>query len=154
MRRLALLSMIVLAACGDGEEEVPPQVAEARADAARRACVAEELLNIGREDLATVEASVGSAGPVAEAASAFTRAFVQHAELRHSVFSLTDSSRNHAATPADSARYAQAAAGIQIVAPEAGSLEANVFADYERKAATILADPEHPCYWRHELETE
>lgn len=154
MRRLLLVTTLLLPACGETEQEVPPEIAEARAFAARRACVAEELLGTARSDFETVQSTVAAAGPAGEGVLAFSRAAVQHAELRHAVFALSDSSLNHAATSADSLRYAQTAAGIRIVPPEPETVEANVFADYERRAATLLADPDHPCNWRHELEAE
>ena len=154
--RFALLGgTLLLAACGaEGEAEVPAAVAEGRALAARQACIAQELLNGGREELATVEATVGVSGPVANAATQFSRAFVQHAELRLAALAQLDSARNHSPTEADSARHHQAAASVVLVPPEPGTVEANVYADYEREAATILADSDHPCNWRHELEAE
>ena len=154
--RFALVGgTLLLAACGrEGGAEVPAEVAEERAFAARQACVAEELLNTARSDLETIEATVGTVGPVASSASQFSRAWVQHAELRMAALAQLDSARNHSPTPTDSARHQQAAEGVVLVPPTEGTVEANVFADYQRKATTILADSDHPCNWRHELQTE
>ena len=154
--RCALLGgVLLLGACGgEGASAVSAEAAEARAVAARQACIAEELLNNGRQELETVEATVGTSGPVANAATQFARAFVQHAELRLAALAQLDSARNHSPTPADSARHHQIAQRVVLVAPDAGTVEENVFADYDREAATLFVDSDHPCNWRHELESE
>jgi hypothetical protein len=145
----------ILAACEipDGEEAVS-ETELRQAAAARNYCVGETLARTAREDLALLETTLTDAPAVAASVTAFARAFLQHAELRETVFALEDSAYNHAATPADSTRYAQQADQFEVTLPEEGTLEANVMADYDRKANEILADTLHVCHWRHEIGTD
>ena len=152
MRRLFPLLICFAAACGgEAEEETAASTAsEGAALAARHACAAEELVRTAADDLATIESGF-SAGAAPEGLTAFARAFLQHAELRHLAYAHLDSAANHSATPADSTRHFQASERIQIVPPRAETVEANVINSYAQKAAAILADADHPCNWKHEL---
>jgi hypothetical protein len=149
MRRLLPVLICVLAACGDGEEEAADEMSPQAVLAARHACAAEELEKSAEEDLATIENSFGPGAP--QGVATFARAYLQHAQLRLVAYAQTDSALNHARNAQDSTRYAQAAARMQIIPPAQGSLQANVMASYDQKAAAILADADHPCNWKHEL---
>lgn len=154
IRKLKILPIFaLLAACEAGAEEEAATSEEAlrRESAARNACVGETLAQTAREDLAMLEGTLGDAPAVATSVTAFARAFLQHAELRHAAFSLEDSALNHAASAADSARYAQRSEQIQVTIPEEGSVELNIMTDYDRKAHAILADTLHVCHWRHRV---
>ena len=146
MRRLPLALICALAACGDRDEAPPTDMTADQALAARHACVGELIARTAQEDLETL-ATTGTP----EAIVMFSRALLQHAQLRYAVFAQTDSALNHSQTPQDSARHMLAADQFEIVVPSAGTMEANVIQDYERRANTILADTDHPCNWQHEL---
>jgi hypothetical protein len=151
MRRLWPVLICAMAACGDSEGEAAVEERSPQAVlASRHACAAEELARTADEDLATIQSGLGAAGAV-EGLTAFARAYQQHAELRLLAYAKTDSALNHSRDSQDSTRYAQAASELQIILPRAGTLEANVMASYDQKAAAILADADHPCNWKHEL---
>lgn len=150
MRRLIPVLFCVAAACGEpaGEpaEETNPQAALA----ARRACAAEELETQAADDLETLRSGfAGGAAPVG--LTTFATAYLQHAQLRRVAYARSDSAINHAADAQDSVRHARAAAELRITPPREGTVEANVIASYNQKAAAILADADHPCNWKHEL---
>ena len=146
MRRLPLALICALAACGDREEAASNDMTAEQALAARGACVGELLARTAQEDLQTLEAS-----GTPEAIMMFSRALLQHAQLRYAVLAQTDSALNHSETTQDSIRHMQAADQFEIVLPAPGTVEANVITDYERRANAILADADHPCNWQHEL---
>lgn len=146
---LALLFLGALAACAPDDSGPTEEQLRERELAAREACIAERLLQQSRDELATLESLAVVAGPVA-----FQRAYVQHAELRLAAMAHHDSAVNRSATPEDSSRHEEAAAAIQISAPDPESVEANVIRSYEAKAAAIFNDPNHPCNWQAELDTE
>jgi hypothetical protein len=154
--RIVPIWLIILvgltAACAEREAAVPREVAEHRVLAARHACVGEQLLERAEDDLETIEATMGVAGGIADAATAYQRAFTQHARLRHAVYAHLDSAANHARTSEDSVRHAQRAGQLTILRPAAETLEANILEQYNQRASAILADEGHPCNWRHELE--
>jgi hypothetical protein len=150
MRRLLPVLICVAAACGDAQTEAAPEMSPAAILAARHACAAEELARTAQEDLETIEAGFAS-GAAPEGLTAFARAYLQHAQLRLTAYAQTDSALNQSRTPQDSARHERAAAQMQIVPPTAGSIEANVMASYEQKARAILADADHPCNWKYQL---
>jgi hypothetical protein len=152
MRRFLPVLICAVAACGgETESEVAAERAPESAAAARHACMADELAKGAQDDLATIESGfAGSGAP--EGLTTFARAYLQHAQLRLAAYAQSDSAANHSRSAQDSTRHAQAAAQMQIVPPAPGSLEANVMASYDQKAAAILADADHPCNWKHELE--
>ena len=151
MRRLLPVLIWMSAACSGPDGEPAGETNPQAILATRHACAAEELANTAAEDLATIESGfAGGAAP--EALSAFARAYLQHAQLRMLAYAQTDSALNHAADAQDSTRHAQAAAKLEIIAPREGSIEANVMASYDQKAAAILRDTDHPCNWKHELD--
>jgi hypothetical protein len=157
MKRLLLLALVLgSAACERGPEEVPAEVQAARTEARRRACLSAELARAAEEDLQTLRETFDAvgAGPAetltrraAQAAAEYAEAYRQHALLRQVAAANADSALNQAASPADSLRYQQQADRFVISAPEPGTIEANVIADYERKLAALLADEDHPCNW-------
>lgn len=156
----ALLLSASLSGCGGGESEIPPEVRQTRLDAARSACISNEIARRSEEELQTLEQSFGGAAPqtgtgqqpAASAVVSFARAQLQHAQLRMAAYAQIDSAHNASPTPADSARHAAAAAGFQIRRPEPGSLEDNVIQDYDRKFTALAADSDHPCNWKGEVE--
>jgi hypothetical protein len=150
MRRFLPVLICAIAACGETEGEAVAERSPESIAATRHACMADELARSAGEDLATIEGGFGSGAP--EGLAAFARAYLQHAQLRQAAYAHSDSAVNHSRNAQDSTRHASAAAQMQIVAPVQGSLEANVMASYDQKAAAILADADHPCNWKHELE--
>ena len=151
MKRFLLLSLLALvAACDDGPAEVPPEVREARREAASRACLSAELARTAQDNVQTLETTFGgetTAGSAAGAVAAYARAFLQHATLRELAYAHRDSALNHAASPEDSLRHEEQAGQITILSPQPGTLEANVIEDYERQLAALVADEDHPCNW-------
>lgn len=162
-RRSAGLRLVPLfllfAACGGDAEPVPPEVTQRRLEATRGTCVGNELLRRASDDVASLEETLASTSeaPGAEvtrlagmAALEFARAYLQHAEVRAGRYAHIDSAYNHAQRTADSTRHVEAAQGLTIRAPEAGTLEANVVVAYDRDFAALFADPDHPCNWDFE----
>lgn len=158
MNRLAplVLVLVLAAACERGSEELPAEVQAARVDAQRRACLTAELARAAEEDLQTLQETFESVGEgpaatltrrAAQAATEYAQAYRQHAVLRQAAAATADSALNHAATSADSLRLQERANRFVISAPEPGTIEANVIADYERKLAALFADQDHPCNW-------
>jgi hypothetical protein len=151
MRRLLPVLICVVTACGDSETEAAPEMSPAAVLAARHACVAEELARTAQEDLETIQAGFAS-GVAPEGLTTFARAYLQHAQLRLVAYAQTDSALNQSRTPQDSARHERAASQMEIVPPAAGTLEANVITSYEQKARAMLADADHPCNWKYQLD--
>lgn len=156
VRRLpSLLLIAVLAtACTDEQtDQRDAEVDEMRNLAQRRACISTELLAKARSDYETLRSTVGGdeANPVLaqamQASVAFSAAYLQHAELRQSVYANMDSAYNLASSPSDSVRYVQRADAIVISAPESGTVEANVMADYDRDFNVLASDADFPCNW-------
>lgn len=153
---LTLLTLVLVTGCDGGDAPPTPEVLAARAEARREACLSGEILRRAEDKLADLEASLPEQpgeGAVAaifraqSAAVAFQRAVTDHARLVHGATALRDSSFNHSAGAADSARYADRAVAIQIRGPEAGSVEANAVTSYRRELAALAADDAHPCNW-------
>lgn len=146
-----------IAACDRGGSDLPPEVARAREQAARRSCVAEEMLRRASSDVADLQDAVqGSSGetPGAEltrragsAALQFARAYQQHAELRAAGYAHVDSALSYSRRAADSVQHLQMAQRLSIRSPEAETIEANVIAAYDRDFASLLDDADHPCNW-------
>lgn len=128
-----------LAACSDGG--IPPEVLEQRREAARGACIGRQLLGRAEQNLNTL-APLGTAG-----VAVYARVYHEHAQLRASALAQADSAANYSPEPGDSARHAEAAARFAVRAPEAGSVEANAAAQYNREFAQMYADADHPCNW-------
>lgn len=158
--RLSIALVVLGLAAGGCEREapaVPEELAVARQQAARGACVAAELLRRASDDVTSLEetlASTSATGPAAEvtrqagtAALQFARAYEQHAELRAVRAAHLDSAFNYAQRAADSIQHAEWAQRIAIRAPESGTLEANVFTAYEQDFRSLFQDPDHPCNW-------
>lgn len=146
MRRGWLL-LAALAGAGCAERGARETDLAARREASRSACIAAQISQQSEEQAAML-GRPGSA-PV-NAAAAFAQAFDEHARLRQAALAQLDSALNQSPTPGDSARHARAAASFEINAPEPGSVEANVFADYQRRFRTLAADAGHPCNWQAE----
>jgi hypothetical protein len=164
MRILPLLPLLILlTACGEWGRKVPEEVATARKEATRRACIANQLSQNSDEEVTTLQRATGIAAPsagqnvpqsAATAALAFARAYNQHAQLRTAAYAQMDSALNYSPTKADSARHASNAAKFELSAPEPGSVEANVIANYEQRFAVVYNDPRHPCNWLGQGESE
>lgn len=153
---LALVLALAAAACERGPEELPAEVQAARTGAQSRACLTAELARVAEEDLQTLQETFDAAGDgpaatltrrAAQAATEYAQAYRQHAMLRQAAAASADSALNHAASSADSLRFQERADRFIISAPEPGTIEANVIADYERKLAAMVADQDHPCNW-------
>ncbi len=155
---LILLALCLPAACRRDSPEAAAGAAPAARQAATDACIGRELLARAQENLATLagmqgieDAAIVSAeslppGPM-RASFEYAGVYHHHAVIRHAQFAYADSAQNHARTPADSARYAQRAAALQIAPPEAGTVEANVAQAYARDYTAIRNDEDHPCNW-------
>lgn len=137
--RLAwLLLPLALAGC-DAEPAGSPERTAARREAARSACVAEELVIRARETATEMEQVAPGTGPYA-----FAAAYRDYAELRFAAAAYADSA-SRAETPADSARYAARAVDFTPGRPSRETLEANIAQAYARDGIEILANPVHPC---------
>ena len=146
LRNTALLLLLpLLPACGGGGED--PTRRLAREAAARDACIAEDLLLSGREQVASLDTLAaragGSLGPMA-AAHVYAQAYRDYADLRGQAFAYMDSALS-ARTPADSTRYARMAETFMARPPGPRSVEANVAEEYAREFATRLNNPAHYC---------
>jgi hypothetical protein len=146
----ALLMMLAaLAGCDPrAVREEAPEVAAAREEVARNACIAAALTERAHDTLETLQAFGDAEERGAPAAALqFARGYAHHAELRQAVAARVDSAVNHARTPADSVRYAEAAIRFIPSPPEPQTLEANVSAAYNRDFHEIRADEDHRCNW-------
>ncbi|HUE95932.1 MAG TPA: hypothetical protein VMN39_04705 [Longimicrobiaceae bacterium] len=154
MVALAGLGMGALG-CGDGAREASPEVMERREMTYRVACASRHLVAEATENEQMLEATLANADSssvegqltVRTSVLDFARAYGHHADLRAGVYAYLDSAVNHAATPADSARYAQRAGAFSTRRPTAGSIEENVIASYDRNIGAVLANEDHPCNW-------
>lgn len=150
---LAFLVALALAGC-EAESGVPPEVQRRRVDAARDACIAAELERRAEENVSSLEEMLSAAesdpSALAGAGSAalrFARVYEQHATLRAVRAAHVDSSFNHSARAADSARHVERAEAVRVHPPERGTVEANVLSSYENDFSSIRTDPDHPCNW-------
>lgn len=160
-RRLrgALLAIAFLGASCDDPAQRPesPAARFERESAYRQVCAAEVLARTSEERLLTLESTLETLDPsdplsdlnrrVTTAALGFARAYERHAELRYGAYAYMDSAVNHAATTADSARYISRASAFSIRAPEEGTVEANVFEQYQADLVAILSNENHTCNW-------
>jgi hypothetical protein len=155
---VAVLSLLLLAACADERAGISPEVTRMREDAARDACISRELYTRAEESYVTLAELHGiddpgidpSAallpGPV-RAAYTYAQVYHQHAELRRSAFAHIDSAFNHVRSPADSTRHIQLANNLSPPRAEPGTIEANVAAAYARDHTAIRQDDDHRCNW-------
>jgi hypothetical protein len=144
------LVLLPLAACDPRPLGDPPEVVEARVDAARGACIGRELLAGAEESLDALRAFQAEETVdlgITHAAMEFARAYHAHAQLRATELAYADSAVNHARSSADSLRYEQAASAFLPRAPEPGTLEGNVADAWLRDFTTIGADEDHRCNW-------
>jgi hypothetical protein len=152
MRNLVLFSLPLLFLLGCERDTQRPAGArtEAQQGAARDACLAEALVVHAEESHAALQEwgfddALGAG--IATAAGEFSRAYLQHAQLRYGSLAHVDSAMNHARAPADSTRHVQTAQGFLPRGFEEGTLEFNVAAAWLRDYATLLADEDHRCHW-------
>lgn len=149
--------LLIISACRTEPAGVPPEVAQARFEAARDACISAEILSLAQENLSTLAQMHGLDDPGADpqdlppgpasAAYQYARIYDHHAELRHAAYAHADSALNRSRTPADSARHTRILAGLAVSPPVPGSIEANVAAAYSQVHAAIQNDEDHPCNW-------
>lgn len=152
---LALATLALAAGCSDGGEA--PEIRAQRESVHRQACVANILAERADDNVRTLIDALASADPsdpigqitrrATESALEFARAYQRHAELRVGAYGYLDSAVNRAATPADSARYADRASSFLIRIPAEGTVEANVMNSYQNDFLALLSDPNHPCNW-------
>ena len=151
-----ILPLLLLAACERPARDAAPERTDAQVEAARRACIARELVAISEDEIEMLEATLGGGGedPAAQftrqaqmAALEFARVLHQQASLRLGALAHADSAVNHAARSADSARHMQMASRYIVRPTERGTVEANALAEYERRFAQLLADEDHRCNW-------
>jgi hypothetical protein len=159
MRKSWVVTLLLLSAGCDagGTETVPAEVREQRADAARGACIATELLRRADANLDVLEETLdatsdepGIAAITRQAAISafeFGRTYHQHAQLRAGRLAHLDSAYNHGQRSADSLRHVRAAEGFATRPPAPGTVEANVAESYQRDFATVYQNPDHPCNW-------
>jgi hypothetical protein len=159
MRKSWIVTLLLLGAGCDagGTDVVPAEVRAQRANAARDACIATELLRRADANLDVLEETLDAttAGPgiasitrqAAISAFEFGRTYHQHAQLRAGMLANLDSAYNHVQRSADSLRHVRTAEGYGIRPPAPGTVEANVVQSYQRDFATIHQNPDHPCNW-------
>ena len=138
---LALCALAALAAC----DRETPQERAARRDAARAACVADELALRAVERLASLDTLLAVQGPnpITESAHAFATAYRRYAEARERQTELMDSAAA-VSSREDSARLAAEALSA-LPRPVPGTVEGNAAQSFERDMAQALANPDHPC---------
>ena len=154
--RIALVLVAAASTLAGCDRPSPQELAEERA-ARQDACVAEELASAARnkrDDLETMlrnaEAaaqSSGGADPLGgmmRAPLAFAQAYAEFAARHRSAFALLDSAAV-ATERADSARLVERARALQGLRPAAGSVQANVAAQYGRELQAARENPHHPC---------
>ena len=136
------LIVLALAAC-QGED---PARAERRQDAARAACVAEELaVQAGTRIAALDTLSATPMGSVmAQRTYPFVRGYYDHAKLSERRMALLDSAAA-AASPEDSAGFATRAAAGAPGRGRPGTPEANAVERYNADSAAAMGNPSHPC---------
>jgi hypothetical protein len=149
--------LLLISACEAPREAAPPARSAERDEAARRACIAAELVRVSDEEIDVIEASLPADIETSTQAQGIWRAqlaalqFAQvlhdHAQLRHASLAHADSALNRAASSADSARHMATAARYAPRRPEQGTLEANVASEYERRFSRIRSDDDHRCNW-------
>lgn len=152
---LPLALLLLLAACDRGGGEAPPERSEAQLEAARRACIAAELVALSEDEVETLEGTMGGehdemaqiTRQAQSAALEFARVLQQHAQLRRSALAHADTALNHVSRSADSARHAETAVRFSPRRAERGTVEANAVAEYERRFGRIAEDPDHRCNW-------
>jgi hypothetical protein len=149
---------VSVVACADrarGPESV--EVRFERVAAYRQACAARVLAERAQDDLETLTGTFDALDPddpisqiasrTTGAALSFGRAYNDHAQLRATAYAYLDSAVNHSATAADSVRYIDRAGRFSIRLPAEGTVEANVFTNYQENLAALLSNPDHPCNW-------
>lgn len=155
---LAVLTVLVsVAACEPQREEADPGRTPLQEEAARRACIAEELVRVADDEIDTIEASLpadiessAQSQVVWQAqlsALQFAQVLRDHALLRRAALSHADSALNHSRSAQDSTRHMQTAESYASLQPEPNTLEANVANEYERRFARIRSDEDHRCNW-------
>jgi hypothetical protein len=148
---LILLISLAAAACDRQPRRAASTADNAAArESAREACISQELVTRAREGVVALEEFHADDSPLAATsgpALVFARVLEEHAQLRLAAHAHADSALNHARTPADSARFMQAAQGYLPRRPEPGSLEENVAAAWMRDFARLRADDDHRCNW-------
>ncbi len=154
--RCLLVLQVLLVGCGDEEAaELEREQTALETRAQRSACIGTELLAEAASDYETLRGdpsgSPAEANPVIaqalQASIAFSRAYLQHAEIRQTVYANVDSAYNLATSPSDSVRYVQRADATEISSPEPGTVEANVMDAYNQNFAALAGDPDFPCNW-------
>ncbi len=157
---LAAMAAVLVALAGCDAAEQPQRRAVTTPDEpARVACVSRELVARAEDNRLSLDQLAGAdtvdADPVqalsqraARSAFEFARAYEHLATVRATRAAYMDSSLNHAATAADSGRYASLAAQSRLQPPEPGTVEANVTDAYMRDFAVLFNDSDHPCNWR------
>jgi hypothetical protein len=149
------LTALLAAGCRPDAPGAEPQRTAAQHEAARRACVAAEMIALSEDEIETLQATLGDGadtGPAIprqaqRAALQFAQVVHQYALLRHSALAHVDSALNHAARSADSARHVAAAERFVPRPAELGTVEANARAEYERRFTRVLEDADHRCNW-------
>ena len=124
--RLLLVVAVAITGCR-ADAGTPPEVMEERAEAARNACVAEELLRRANDQIEALEDSyaqaevAGDAGALlrqtATSALRFAEVYLQHAQLHSTVLAHVDSATNHVERQADSLRHVRAAEAFTMTRP-------------------------------------
>lgn len=151
----ALLALTVAAAACDTRES--PERRQARREAHRDACIAEELFGASRARMESLDEVAQTSDPltagIARASAAYAQAYHRHANARLAAFAHADSALA-STSDADSTRHAAEIAKAAEAAPAPGSLDDNVRQKYAEELTAARANPAHPCNAPAEGEAE
>jgi hypothetical protein len=142
----ALLALTLVAGACDTRES--PERREARREARRDACIAEEMFAQSRARMESLDEVAAAGDPLtaslARASAAYSQAFHRHATARLGHFAHADSMLA-APSEGDAARHAAARDRHAEAPADSGTVEANVRAKYALDLAAARANRHHPC---------
>lgn len=142
----ALLPAALLAACG---ERLTEEQKNARRDARRTSCVAQDLAIDAKVNLASLDTALANQqgsplAAVTAAAREFAAAYKAYADASLESSALLDSAV-HAPSKDDSARLTIQSERARPPIPAEGTVQGNAAAAYRRDLLAALANPNHPC---------
>ncbi len=142
-RLVLVLPLLALAACLD--RGPAPEEEARRRDSTRQVCVTETLAQQARDNVETLEQTVGGSPiPAAQAAYQFAQVYKVYADARLQQVTFRDSLL-YARTAADSQRMQEVIDRNQVAPSRPGGVGAAVEARYAETFTAAMANPDHPC---------